>query len=234
MLSVYGSLHVLDVGCYRLSACETRVWIRKQNSGLFQRHGLHVAISPSCKCLDVRYYCSVADWLVVRPSCSWLNAGVTLRSDFRKKAVVILLIPEEVSVSFVAMAGTINSWNGPTIIFWMAFSSNVSYLFFPWWGLSYSAKSGLWTRVFFRCIDTVYWLKNGIVVTILHIIGKTMNLFWKHFPAKRNGRSSFFRTGNLLPNAVWIFYSGTAVSPRKLRGWQWKCDKTQFQTWRLE
>ena len=160
----------------------------------------------------------------------WCNNEVWLS----KKTAVILLITEEVSVLFVPTAGTLNCWNGPPTFFWMAFSSDISYSIFPCCGLSYSAKSGTWTRVFFRWIDTVYFLRNDILVTILHIIGKTINMFSKRFPAKRNGRYSFFRTGNLLPYAVWIFHSGAGFSPRKLKGWQGKCGVTQLQTLRLE
>ena len=52
---------------------------------------------------------------VVRPSCTSLSVGVTIRSDFQENVGVASVMPLDVPILVAATVGTITCWNGPTI-----------------------------------------------------------------------------------------------------------------------
>ena len=125
-----------------------------------------------------------------------------MSSDFLVKAGTASMMPKEVSISVVAVVGTIIRWVGPKTTFWRAFDSKAPHLGFPWCSFSSSDKSGKWTRLFLMSSVTKYLVKNDMLIRKLPMVGNKKKVSSKIFTAKKTRRQTCFRMCSKLPFAI--------------------------------
>ena len=139
---------------------------------------------------------------VVQPSCSWLFAGVTMRSGFWKNDGLPSVISVDLSSSLATIVGTITCWNGPATTFYVVLSAKTPHLKLPCSGRSCIDISGKWIMLFFKSNVTEYFLKDDIPMNTLPLVGSTVNCSSKNCTATKTQRMACVQTSTIMPLAT--------------------------------
>ena len=82
--------------------------------------------------------------------------------------------------------------------------------------------------LFARSSVTEYFLKNDIPIKMFPIVGKIINVSSNTFPPIKNRRRTSFRTGTMLPLAIWTLKSGAGYSSSWAAGWACNIRRSSF------
>ena len=137
-------------------------------------------------------------------------------------------VPVTLPMSFSAMTGIKICCHGEMVVFCDALSSNICNLNFSFCGFSWRVISGSLTMLFARSKVTEYFLKKDIPMNIFPIVGNIMNVSSNTFPPLKNRRRTCFRTGTILPLAIWTLKSGAGYSLSWVAGWACSIRRSSF------
>ena len=98
-------------------------------------------------------------------------------------------------------------------------SSIIWILYRPRSGFSCNVMSGNLTTLLARSSVTEYFLKKDIPIKMLPMVGRIMKVSSKTLPPMKKRSSTCFRTGTMLPFAIWTLKSGAGYSSRSAAGW---------------
>ena len=92
-------------------------------------------------------------------------------------------------------------------------------LYRPRSGLSCKVMSGNLTTLFARSSVTEYFLKKDIPIKMLPMVGRIMKVSSRTLAPMKKRSSTCFRTGTMLPFAIWTLKSGAGYFSRSAAGW---------------
>ena len=155
-------------------------------------------------------------WLFFSVIC--VRAGDTSNCVFLPKAGKVSTVPWIVQRSLSARTGTMIWWSGFMTVFCVVRNSIIWILYRPLSGFSCRVMSGNLTTLLARSSVTEYFLKNDIPIKMLPMVGRIMKVSSNTLPPMKKRSSTCFRTGTMLPFAIWTLKSGAGYSSRSAAG----------------